>query len=291
MKSKTTLVSIGIPFYNSEQYLDFAIRSVLNQTYTNWELFLLDDGSTDKSLTIARKYESDSRVIVISDGLNKGLPARLNELSELANGKYYARMDADDIMFPERIELQVDFLNEHPDVDVVGSSAVSIDNYNRVFGKRMGGTKVKTEDTFFTVLNKGYFIHPTVMGKRDWFRKNQYDIKLKRAQDLELWCRSIKNSNFFVLEEALLFYREIGLPNLKKVIRANWYLFIIARKHSELISPLQFLYIFYNFCKKSLIYMVFNLLGLSTYLVKRRSQRLVIPESDRFNQILIMSTM
>ena len=77
------LVYVGIPFYNAEKYLDYAIRSVLNQTYTNWKMTLIDDGSTDSSLALARKYTSDTRVKVISDGRNKGLVYRLNELVKL----------------------------------------------------------------------------------------------------------------------------------------------------------------------------------------------------------------
>ena len=74
------LVSIGIPFYNCEDYLAYAIKSVINQSYTNWELFLLDDGSTDNSLEIANSFRYDERIKVISDGLNKGLSFRLNQL-------------------------------------------------------------------------------------------------------------------------------------------------------------------------------------------------------------------
>ena len=102
------LVTVGIPFYNSEKYLSDSVKSTLNQTYTNLEIILLDDGSTDSSLKIAQEFEKkDKRVIVISDGENIGLPKRLNQLSQLVNGKYYARMDADDIMFSNRISSSI----------------------------------------------------------------------------------------------------------------------------------------------------------------------------------------
>ena len=106
------LVYVGIPFYNAEKYLDYAIRSVLNQTYTNWKMTLIDDGSTDSSLALARKYTSDTRVKVISDGRNKGLVYRLNELVKLSDCKYFVRMDADDIMHPQRLEKQLRYLEE-----------------------------------------------------------------------------------------------------------------------------------------------------------------------------------
>src|SRR5690554_4188978 len=90
-------VSIGIPFFNAEAYLLDAIKSVFAQTHQNWELILLDDGSTDRSLEIARSID-DPRVRVYSDGQNKHLAARLNEIARLARYEYLARMDADDLM-------------------------------------------------------------------------------------------------------------------------------------------------------------------------------------------------
>src|SRR5690606_22420882 len=103
-----------------------AIRSVFVQTHSNWELILIDDGSTDQSLDLALKIR-DSRVRVISDGKHKGLPTRLNEITASASGEYIARMDADDVMHPERLEKQVKFLLSHPSCDVVGTGVFFID--------------------------------------------------------------------------------------------------------------------------------------------------------------------
>ena len=97
------LVTIAIPFYNPGPAFEDAIKSVFAQTYTNWELLLVNDGSTDDSLEKALAIK-DSRVQVINDGKNLGLGARLNQIAQLASGEYLARMDADDIMHPERIE-------------------------------------------------------------------------------------------------------------------------------------------------------------------------------------------
>ena len=127
------LVTIAIPFYNSGEYLKYAVKSVLNQTYANWELILLNDGSTDNYEDIISEFE-DKRIRFINDGYQLGLPARLNQLSLIAHGEYYARMDADDIMHPQRIELQVEFLVKHPEIDVVGSYAYYIDKDNSILG-------------------------------------------------------------------------------------------------------------------------------------------------------------
>ena len=131
-------VTIAIPVYNGESYLRDAIQSVVNQTFQDWELYLVNDGSTDGSLAIMQEYAlRDIRIKVIDDGQNKGLVTRLNQSIEIAVGKYYARMDADDIMYITRIEEQVKFLESHPDVDVLGTSIMIIDNNNNIMGSGM----------------------------------------------------------------------------------------------------------------------------------------------------------
>lgn len=125
------LVTIAIPFYNCDQFLDMAICSVINQSYSNWELLLINDGSTDKSLEIALKYK-DPRIKLISDGSNKGLIYRLNQSIVLAHGYFYARMDADDIMHPKRIECQVEYMINNPQIDVLGTSYYSINSDNNI---------------------------------------------------------------------------------------------------------------------------------------------------------------
>ena len=127
------MISIGIPFYNAQQYLGYAIGSVLSQTYENWELILVNDGSTDNSLNIANMYaEEDSRIRVVSDSRNKKLPYRLNQLIEESTGDFIARMDADDIMHPERLEKQLSFLETNKRYDLVSTGLVSIDKDNIV---------------------------------------------------------------------------------------------------------------------------------------------------------------
>ena len=102
------LVTIAIPIYNAEKYLRYAIQSCINQTYQNWELLLMCDGSTDKSDEIATDLSlQDSRIVLINDHKNLGLPARLNETINMARGEFYVRMDADDIMAVDRVETQV----------------------------------------------------------------------------------------------------------------------------------------------------------------------------------------
>ncbi len=204
------LITIAIPFYNSEKYIAYSVLSVINQTYKNWDLLLVDDGGTDNSLTIAQQYaDKDKRIRVVSDGQNKGLAARLNESILMAKGELYARMDADDIMAIDRIEKQVSFFLSHPEIDVVGCSAMVIDDKNCI-------THSVNQEGI-----TGGFIHPTIMARTQWFKDNPYDECQRRCQDYELWLRTIGKSVFYNMPEPLLFYREFETLSLKKQLAAH----------------------------------------------------------------------
>ena len=199
------LVTIAIPIFNADKYIRDAIQSCINQTYQNWELLLMCDGSTDNSTVIAKEIANgDSRIKIIDDGQNRGLIARLNQSIEMCETKYYARMDADDIMCINRIEEQVKFMEEHAEVDVCGSSIMTIDNNNNIIGSSFNEGRVNS------------FIHPTVFGRTEWFRENPYANWALRAEDFELWIRTSGKSNFYALPQPLLFYREFGVPTFKK---------------------------------------------------------------------------
>ncbi len=214
------LVSIAVPFYNSEKYLAMAIHSVINQSYKKWELILIDDGSTDKSKNIAEDFaKNDERIRLISDGLNKGLAVRLNESINLSNGLYYLRMDADDIMFPDRVQKQIAFLEEHPEIDVVGTSAVIIGENNEIlFGMKGPMTAPEKRSD---VINGNIFIHPSVAGRTAWFKEHPYDDSKRRSQDFFLWLSSVEDSKFGIVDEPLLFYRVVDNDLWGKFKRDN----------------------------------------------------------------------
>lgn len=197
-------VTIGMPFYNSEHTLPDAIRSVFAQSYQDWELLLIDDGSTDRSLEIARSVR-DPRVRVISDGQNRRLHYRLNQITSLADRKYIARMDSDDIMHPDRIEKQMQQLESNPKLDAIGTAVYTIDNTNNPNGMR--GSNPPSADPK-VVLSQAILVHPTVVARAEWFRDNPYDEAFVRAEDYELWCRTYKTSSFAALSEPLHYYRE-----------------------------------------------------------------------------------
>lgn len=213
------MITIGIPFYNAELYLEDAIKSVFAQTYENWELILIDDGSSDRSLEIAKSIK-DPRVKVFSDGLNKKLAARLNEIVTLAKYSIIARMDADDLMSPTRLEKQLSVLENNPTLDLVSTGVYSMTNDTRVTGLRgESHSIVSLEDLLMKRIG---VVHAAILGKKEWFERNRYNVTLKTAQDYELWVRAAANNDFHIslLKEPLYYYREEGNVTIEKLHRA-----------------------------------------------------------------------
>jgi glycosyltransferase involved in cell wall biosynthesis len=205
-------VSIVLSSYNGGEGLILATNSIVEQDYKDWELILLDDGSTDGSIEKIRKI-SDSRIRIISDGMNKGLASRLNEGIELSCGEYVARMDADDICLPARLKLQVDYLDNNKNVDLVGSQIVAF--YPGVFVSESKGPELHAH-ICARPWNGIRIAHPTWMARRDWYRSLGYHIpEYVRAEDQELLLRGMASSTYAVIPEVLLAYRQ-GSFNYEK---------------------------------------------------------------------------
>src|SRR5579863_5206493 len=132
---RTPLISVGMPVLNCEKTLELAMRSIVRQSRGDWALIVIDDGSTDHTVEIARSF-SDPRVLVCADGLHTGLSERLNEAIQLSRGEYFARMDGDDVAYPERFERQVRYLEEHPEVDLLGAGILVFKGSGCALGTR-----------------------------------------------------------------------------------------------------------------------------------------------------------
>lgn len=282
-------VSVGIPFFNNEKTLLDAIKSVFCQTFQDWELILIDDGSSDNSLNIARRIR-DPRVRLISDSVNCGLSARLNQIALLAKGEYIARMDADDIMHPDRLQKQVEFLDTHPDVDFVATATYIIDDRNQVTGKR---DDIISNISAKDVLRRTPFAHPTITGRTAWFRNNPYDPLFVRAQDRELWCRTFGRAQAAILPEPLFFYRELGSFNISKYIASKKTDMKIITKYGP--SIVGYLGTFSLLCKegmKCILYNIFTLIGLEQILICRRSKAISDKEKEMAEKVIsdILST-
>jgi glycosyltransferase involved in cell wall biosynthesis len=199
------VITIAMPFYNSAATLELAIRSLLNQSYGDFELLLCDDGSDDQGLAIARSFD-DPRLICWSDGRRLRLAARLNECIDRARGCYLARMDADDIAYPDRLAQQLAFLSAHAEIDLCSAGAL-------VFGKRgrpLWRFSPALENAGITRSPyRGFPLwHPLWMGRIEWFRRWRYDETAWLAQDQELLLRSYRASRFANLPQVLLGYRK-----------------------------------------------------------------------------------
>ena len=247
-----------MPVYNCVDYIDDAITSIINQSYANWELIIIDDCSQDNTLGKIEKYK-DSRIFVIKNEINKGLPACLNICINKSRGEYFARMDGDDIMVKDRLEKQIVFLSSNPNIDVIGSLAYLIDRNNKIKGFKKC---IFPENLDEVIKFQGYFIHPTVMGKVEWFIQNMYDEKIKRCQDFELWLRTYNFSNFYVLRENLLFYREVQANYKQKYYQVYLNLKQILKKHRNLLSIKQYYLSLMIAYLKYMLFDIFVFIGL-----------------------------
>jgi glycosyltransferase involved in cell wall biosynthesis len=193
-------ITIGIPFHNEQRCLLDAVRSVLRQTVVDWELLLVDDGSTDDSLALARTIE-DPRVKIVSDGVRRRLPARLNEIARLARAPLVARMDADDVAHPRRLEAQLAVFETLGNaVDVVGTWAGLITDDGVPFAVVEALPEPPTRRQ---ALDRGLVPHATMMARRDWLLCHPYDESYARAEDRELFVRTVSSSSYVAVPEVL----------------------------------------------------------------------------------------
>jgi len=201
-------VSVIMPVYNGEKYLNESIDSILTQTFKNFEFIIINDGSTDNCLSLISEYKDD-RIIII-DQMNKGLACSLNTGIELSKGKYIARQDQDDISLPNRLARQVTFFDDNSDYAMVGTWA-------KIFSEgdiRERYHKHPTEyaDILSEMIFDNPFVHSSVMIRRSVFSElGGYSIDITRQppEDYELWSRIVKKYKVANIPEILLQYREI----------------------------------------------------------------------------------
>jgi glycosyltransferase involved in cell wall biosynthesis len=209
-----TQVSVIMSMRNSAATVAAAVRSVRLQTLTDWELVVIDDGSSDDSAAIVAAF-ADPRIRLQREAVSAGLAVRLNQAVALSRGDLIARMDADDICFPDRLARQVRHLQDNPAIDLIGCGAV-------VFSERAGllGTLpvgIRHEDITAQPLRGFPMPHPTWCGRAAWFRANPYDPKMVKTQDQDLLLRSYRHSRFAGLPDILLGYRQDDF-DLRKVL-------------------------------------------------------------------------
>lgn len=271
-------ITIAIPFYNAEEFLADAIRSVFAQTHQDWELLLIDDGSTDGSLKIAQSIK-DPRVKLFSDGKNKKLAGRLNEVTRLASYDYIARMDADDLMSPDRLAIQLDILEKNAHIDLVSSGMYSILNDETLVGYR-GDTADEVSFNQLIRKEKG-ILHASILARKSWYARNFYNENLPLAQDSDMWLRASKKNDLSIkiIPEPLYFYREEQNITAKKMLKA----YKIERKvFSQYIDDrlFRFKYVSKSYFKTMTI-LLLDQFGYFKFLLKRRNKTESISEHLR----------
>jgi glycosyltransferase involved in cell wall biosynthesis len=278
-------VTIGLPFYNNAETLTLAIESVLLQSYSNWELILINDGSTDGSDLIAKNYTKvHDNIRYINDTVNRGLIYRLNQIIDITETQFLARMDADDIMFCDRIEKQVSFLIKNKEYDVVSSGAIIINQKNQITGMR--DCFPLDNFTYVNLFYKSFIIHPTALFRTNWIKIHRYSPDYIRAEDLELWCRTFYDLRLFRIAEPLLFYREGDVNINNYVLSMRTKLTIINNYGSKIMSRNK---IYFNKIitkLKILIYILFGIFNFQFLLTNFRNKSVSVKDNVKYTNYI-----
>jgi len=203
---KSPLITVVMSVYNAEKYVNQAVESVLHQSFRDFEFIIIDDGSTDASSSLLEGYD-DPRIRLYHNPDNMGLARSLNQGLASAKGEYVARMDADDIAVPGRLEKQASFLGRHADVGILGCCCVNMDEE----GRHVGSSTMPETDLGIRWMSLfgNPFIHSSVMMRRDMLVNNglKYDESWETAQDYELWTRVMRHTKGANLRDRLVWYR------------------------------------------------------------------------------------
>ena len=214
---KEPLVSVIISAYNCEKYIEESINSILNQTYKNIEILLVDDNSTDNTVKKIKKViQGKKNVKFIQNTKNLGLTKNLNKLIEISNGEYIARMDADDVSDLTRIEKQVQYLINNPQITIIGSFGKYINERNEL--EEYKKMPISNDEIVKIMPKVNPIIHPSVMyRKNEIVRIGMYDERFKKVQDYDLWFRAMSNNlKFYNIPEALILLRRDRNYNKRK---------------------------------------------------------------------------
>lgn len=200
------MVSVLLATHNDEKYIKEAIDSVINQTYRDFELIIIDDGSSDRTAEIISSYD-DERIIFIKNGQNMGLPYSLNKGMEMARGEYIARMDGDDICFPQRLQKQLEYMEQHPEITMCGANRLDFSEKGKKSAKRF--FPEESEALKVRLLFGNPIAHSSWFIRKDDFLKHhfRYDEDFRYSQDYELIYRILKSCKIACVQTILLKYR------------------------------------------------------------------------------------
>lgn len=271
---KNPPVSIIMAVYNGQNYLPKAIESILNQTYHDFEFIIVDDGSSDNTDNICRDYAlQDPRIILLRNRQNQGLTYSLNKAWKASKGNYIARMDADDISLPNRLEIQVNYMDTHPKIGLLGTFYQEIDNNNQVTKKNI---RFPTNPILikWRLCFENPIPHPTIIMRRSIFEyMGGYGEVWKTTQDYDLFTRLSRITKLANYPEVLYYWRVhkdsisskrnseqrenairisqkylstlLGEPVSLEIVQSLW-----NREKSDFKSTLQRVCYLYQFCRE-----------------------------------------
>lgn len=228
-------VSVVMPVFNAEAYLAKAIRSILEQSYRDFELLMINDGSSDKSAEIMSSFK-DPRIRIITNEYNTGLREVLNQGVRESHGTYIARMDSDDIARGDRLSKQVAFLDTHPDFIMVGTQAEIINENDKATGIAWKES-IASEEMPSALLFHNRFVHPSILVRKNALPPEPFRAELTPAEDYDLWLRLSKAGKLWNLPQILLYYRQHGKNiSLEKSQEKNSALDRIAREQLNILG-------------------------------------------------------
>ncbi|MCF8364403.1 MAG: glycosyltransferase [Bacteroidales bacterium] len=211
--------SVIVPNYNNGRYLDAFIQSIVNSTVEPSEVIIVDDGSEDHSPEVLEKYKHYRFIKVIHFGENQGLTAALNAALELSTGQYVLRADPDDLLAPDRLEKQYNYMEQNPEVDILGCNVIYVDTET---GKKINTSNFPlTHKSIVRAFRKGEhgIQHPTAFIKGHVYRKYRYQ-EVFPAEDYEIFSRMARDGYIFANIKSPLYYMRVhagsATSNLKK---------------------------------------------------------------------------
>lgn len=220
MSKNKPLVSVVMPAFNVEKYIREAIESIRNQTLKDFELIIINDASTDKTLSIVKSYvKKDPRIRLLKNSKNLQIATSLNKGIKYAGSNIIARMDPDDISYPDRLKIQYEYLKNHPKIAVVGADMIIISQDGKIVSKREYPTT--SQELKKVMFRYSPFAHPVVMFRKDIFeRLGGYDIKMVPCEDINLWFQIGVKHEFASIPKTLLKYRMIFVSNSHKSLKS-----------------------------------------------------------------------
>lgn len=270
-----------MPVYNAGDFLVEAIESIKKQTYKNWELIAIDDGSTDNSLDILKKYSTKNKKVRVYKAEHKGLPYALNLGLEKTKGEYIARMDADDVNHPKRLETQLNYLRKHKDIILAGTQVTMISEDGKPLAKK--SFPLSHNEIYKMMAYMMPIQHATIMVRSAYFKNIAYQNHTT-AEDVSMFFKMLSKGKMANIKENLYFYRlrtgSNSLKNLKKTffltlksrIKAVFYWDYKPEIYGIILNVLQFMII--SMLPSNLVFMLYKFLRFNSFKIKNTIIRL-----------------